>query len=190
MEATQSAQHLKVNLKFAGKACRRCQMPLELAADATICSGCNGEHHRQCWDGAGGCATAGCMHAPLARLETPAVRQLMPGMMHCRNCRNEIADSAMVCPLCGVITSPDGIYHGPKVNAPGAVAALVYGIVGLLFCGVIFGPVAISKANTAKRAIASNPTYGGGGLATAGLVLGIIDLIAFFVFVIARMGAQ
>lgn len=190
METTQSAQHLKVNLKLTGKACRRCLAPLELAGDATICAACGGEHHRGCWDSSHGCATAGCMHAPLARLETPAVRPLAPGMMHCRNCRNEIADSALVCPLCGVITSPDGIYHGPKVNAPGAVASMVYGIIGLLFCGVVFGPIAIVKANKARSAIATNPTYGGGGYATAGLVLGIVDLVAFAGLFMARAGSQ
>jgi hypothetical protein len=88
-----------------------------------------------------------------------------------------------------VITSPDGLYHGPKVNAPGAVASLVYGIIGLLFCGVIFGPIAIAKANKARSAMATNPTYGGGGYATAGLVLGIVDLVVFAVFVMARVGA-
>jgi hypothetical protein len=86
--------------------------------------------------------------------------------------------------------SPDGIYHGPKVNAPGAVAALVYGLVGLVFCQIILGPVAISKANAAKRAMASDPTLGGEGLATAGMVLGIVDLALFALYVLIRVGAS
>jgi hypothetical protein len=94
---------------------------------------------------------------------------------------------AQICPACRAITSPDGIYHGPKINAPGATQALVYGLIGLVFCGVILGPVAISKASAAKRAMASDPTLGGEGMATAGTVLGIIDLVLFVIYVMIRV---
>lgn len=184
----ESAQHLKVNPKVAGQPCRACLAPLELAGDASMCTGCSSQHHRRCWEARGGCATPGCVNAPLARLEA-APRAAPAGMMNCFNCRGEIATSTAFCPLCGVVNSPDGIYHGPKVNAPGAVASLVYAIIGLFLCGIILGPVAIAKANSAKRLMASNPTYGGSGLATAGMIIGIIDVIAFFVVVIARAGA-
>jgi hypothetical protein len=51
------------------------------------------------------------------------------------------------------------------------------------------GGVAISKANEAKRIIASNPQYyGGEGMATAGLVLGIIDIILFILGLLIRLG--
>jgi hypothetical protein len=191
METAQSAQHLKVNLKFAGKPCRTCQLPLEVAADAAICTACHGEHHAGCWQARGGCATPGCVYAPLARLEPSvhaAAQAVMPGHMRCQSCRGEIAANSQFCPLCGIVNSPDGLYHGPKINAPGAVASMVWGIIGLLFCGIILGPVAISKSNSARRLIASNPTYGGGGYATAGMVLGIIDVAFFFIFLMARLG--
>lgn len=190
MDTSQSAQHLKVNLKVAGHACRRCSDALQLATDATICNGCGAEHHRRCWDDAGGCATRGCINAPLARIEaSPVARPVAHDMMRCYSCNGEIASASQFCPLCGQVTSPDGIYHGPTVNAPGAVASLVYGIIGLLVCGIIFGPVAISKSNSAKRAIASNPTYGGSGYATAGMVLGVLDIVFTVVILIAKLGA-
>jgi hypothetical protein len=78
---------------------------------------------------------------------------------------------------------PPQQYQQPMVpmqlpNAPGAVASLVLGIIGMFCAGLILGIIAIVKARGAKAKIAANPTmYGGGGMATAGLVLGIIALI-------------
>jgi hypothetical protein len=68
------------------------------------------------------------------------------------------------------------------------VSSLVFGILGLLICGVIFGIVAITKSKTAKEHIASDPRYTGGGLATAGMVLGIIDLVAWALILMFRLG--
>ncbi|HSD86373.1 MAG TPA: DUF4190 domain-containing protein, partial [Kofleriaceae bacterium] len=112
------------------------------------------------------------------------------GLMSCPRCGSAIPIGSQVCLNCKHITSPDGVYHGPKVNAPGAVAALVWGIAGLLICGVIFGPIAISKANSAKAAMKMDPTLGGEGLATAGTVLGIIDIIIAAILIMMRMGAH
>jgi hypothetical protein len=54
---------------------------------------------------------------------------------------------------------------------------MVLGIIGL-FAGFIPGILAIVLGSGAKRRIRSNPaTYGGGGMATAGIVLGIIDTV-------------
>ena len=115
---------------------------------------------------------------------------LPPGYMSCPSCRSAIMVGAQICPTCRAITSPDGLYHGPKINAPGAAQALTFGIIGLFFCGVIFGPIAISKASAAKRAMASDPTLGGEGLATAGMVLGILDLVGWAILMLVRLSAQ
>jgi hypothetical protein len=117
----------------------------------------------------------------------PPQGALPPGYMSCPSCRSAIMIGAQICPACRAITSPDGLYHGPKINAPGATQALVYGLIGLVFCGVILGPVAISKAGAAKRAMASDPTLGGEGMATAGMVLGIVDLVLFVIYVMIRV---
>src|SRR5689334_8971346 len=103
MEAVRT---LKVNLKLEGKPCRACQIPLKLAEDASVCTSCEGEHHTHCWESKGGCATPGCVNAPLKRLDqpgglpagfppssyaptatTPAAPALAPGMMNCPSCR-------------------------------------------------------------------------------------------------------
>lgn len=75
-----------------------------------------------------------------------------------------------------------------KPNAPGATASLVCGIIGLFVVGLILGIIAIVQGNKAKRLIAQNPDmYGGSGFASAGVVLGIIDLVLFVIFLFVRI---
>jgi Domain of unknown function (DUF4190) len=128
-------------------------------------------------------------YAPQGYAAPPGAPSYSPGMMGCPHCRTPLPIGTPICNVCRGITSPDGIYHGPTMTAPGATAALVYGIIGLFICGIVFGPLAISKANEAKRAIAESPTYSGAGMATAGTVLGIIDLIAWAIIVMMRLSA-
>lgn len=185
---------LKANLKLEHKPCGWCAVPLELGEDAAVCTACEKEHHLRCWDGKAGCATEGCANAPLRQLEPAAAAPraaaaLSPGMMRCPHCQAPLPEGTVVCNRCRGITSPDGVYHGPMVNAPGAQAALVYGILGLFICGVIFGPLAISKSNEAKRAMVENPTFGGGGMAQAGAVLGYIDIVVWGIMLIVRLSA-
>lgn len=112
-----------------------------------------------------------------------------PGMMFCPHCRSVIPLGAPLCAVCRAITTPDGVYRGPPMTAPGAVASLVCGIIGLLLCGVVLGPIAIAQASSARRAIAMDPRLSGGGMATAGLVLGILDLVGWAIVVMLRLSA-
>lgn len=215
MEAVRT---LKTNLKLQDKPCGWCHAGLQLGEDAAVCTTCEKEHHQRCWDGKAGCATEGCANAPLRRLDpvspyapgapgapgapytpyaastpyaaVPPPASYGPGMMGCPQCRSAIPAGSPFCSFCRAVTSPDGIYHGPRMNAPGATASLVFGILGLFFCGIIFGPLAISKANEAKRAMNENPIYTGAGLATAGSVLGIIDLVLWAIFLLVRIGGM
>jgi hypothetical protein len=76
-----------------------------------------------------------------------------------------------------------------KTRAEGALASLVFGILGFFICGFAFGWVAVSAANKANKQIAADPeSYSGGGLATAGMIMGIIDIIAWAVLVFTRVG--
>jgi Domain of unknown function (DUF4190) len=62
-----------------------------------------------------------------------------------------------------------------------ATLSLVLGIISV-FCCPILGPVALFIGNSSRQRVqASGGTLGGGGLATAGLILGIIGTI-FLVF--------
>ena len=62
-----------------------------------------------------------------------------------------------------------------------ATSSLVCGIVGLFVAGIILGIVAIAQGNKAKQLGYQ------GGKATAGIVLGIIDIVLVVLFLIVRL---
>ncbi|MFY9614352.1 MAG: DUF4190 domain-containing protein, partial [Candidatus Dormiibacterota bacterium] len=67
-------------------------------------------------------------------------------------------------------------------NNQNALVSLILGIASFFTCGIA-APFAIWLARRAKREIAaSNGTQGGDGMATAGLVLGIIGLVFLILF--------
>ncbi len=78
-----------------------------------------------------------------------------------------------------------------------AVASLILGIVGIVCClGVVLGPVAAIMGFISRQRVASSGgTLGGGGLALAGLILGVVAfflsaaLILFFVLSASRSTA-
>ncbi|MET7443042.1 MULTISPECIES: DUF4190 domain-containing protein [unclassified Streptomyces] len=59
-----------------------------------------------------------------------------------------------------------------------AIASLVCGIVGLFFLNIVLGPLAIVFGVIGMRQAG---VKGGGGMAKAGVVLGIVDLVIFAV---------
>lgn len=71
--------------------------------------------------------------------------------------------------------------------APGATLALVFGILGLIVFAIVFGPLAIWQASKARKAIQENPELGGGGRATAGLVLGILGIVFWIVGLVVSL---
>jgi hypothetical protein len=65
-----------------------------------------------------------------------------------------------------------------------ATSSMVCGIVGLLICGIVLGPIAIVLSSQAKREIAASPgRYTNAGMATAGQVLGIIAVAVSGIFI-------
>ncbi len=76
-----------------------------------------------------------------------------------------------------------GIPAGQQ-NAPGAVLALVFGIIGLILCQ-LFAPFAWWQGKSAEGAIAASPgAYGGKGMATAGKILGIIGTVLMVIGIV------
>jgi hypothetical protein len=188
----ESAQRLKANKKVEGKPCGWCQIALNLGEDVALCAACQKEHHATCWTTKAGCASPGCTNAPLKQLEVPpasvaAQAGLPSGMMSCPNCRSLNPIGSQLCFACKAITSPDGIYNGPKTTPKSATNALIAAIVGFFICGIILGPLAISKANEAKREIKADPSLQGEGTATAALVIGIIDIVGWIIVILSRM---
>ena len=215
-ESGMAARRFRVNKAIEGSPCYTCGQALTLGEEVAQCNQCQTVQHAKCWDSAGGCGKQDCENRPLAALPeqpqpavapgypqpyqspfqqqppgppAPGVGGMQappPGQKQCPHCNNFIGYYDQVCVYCNNITSPDGIYHGPQINAPGAQASLAYGIIGFFICGIIFGPIAISKANQAKQLIAADPQYKGKGLATAGYIMGIVDIIFFVLFLIIR----
>lgn len=182
-------KQLKANLAIKDKPCGWCMRPLELGVETAVCTACAREHHLECWEQEMGCGAEGCVNAPLKKLaqEKAPAEELPPGKMKCPHCRELVQQGEAICPFCEQATSPDGVYDGPKENAPGATAALVWGIIGLFFCGPILGAVALSNAKKAEGFLATSPRYGGEGLAKAGRVLGIIDIVLWMLVIIIRV---
>jgi hypothetical protein len=182
---------LKANLKLQGQPCPVCNSPFELGVEVSACTQCESAQHTTCWEQHGGCSTEGCMNAPLKKLDEPAAQEatsaLPPGIKRCHSCKARLPESDEICMVCKAIVTPDGIYHGPRENAPGAMASVIYGVVGLFLCGIIFGIVALNKSKEAKQIIASDPRFAGQGLATAGKVLGIIDLVVWSIMLLGRL---
>ena len=78
-------------------------------------------------------------------------------------------------PAGGYPPQAPGGYSGAPKNNTKATISLVLGIVGLLCCGLLAGIPAIVLGRMAKTEIAgSHGTQTGGGLATAGIILGVI----------------
>jgi hypothetical protein len=82
---------------------------------------------------------------------------------------------------------PAGTFHGygyaptamPTLDK-GARTALILAIVGLFLCGAFLGPAAMIEGSKARRRIrGSHGMLTGDGLATAGMIIGGVD-IAFF----------
>lgn len=70
-----------------------------------------------------------------------------------------------------------------------AIASLVVSLVGLLCFGVILGPLAIIFGAIALSKANSEPhMYGGKGMAVAGLIIGIVDIIGWVIYMFIRFG--
>jgi uncharacterized membrane protein len=111
----------------------------------------------------------------------------------CRACSAITQTEKTFCPECGTsyfqaIQSPQ---PNGQVSNSKATASLILGLVGLVVFGLILGIIGLALASQAKKEIASNPgRYNNAGAATAGIVLGVIDLIAGFFFFTWFMGLQ
>lgn len=188
---SETVRRMKANKKVEGKPCGWSGQTIRLGDDVAICEACGTEHLAGHWNTEGGCSRRGCANAPLKRLDEPVSPMGQPipmGKMQCPHCTQLIPSEAQLCPFCDMVTTPDGVYRGPKTTAPGASASLVWGIVGLFICGIILGFVAINKSKEAKALIAADPRYEGEGLATAGMVLGILDIIGWAFALFLNLG--
>lgn len=97
----------------------------------------------------------------------------------CRACSALSETDKTFCPHCGTpFFSDPQTSSVPRANGK-ATTALVLGLVGLILFGFILGVLAIVFASIAKSEISRQPrAFTNSGAATAGLVLGIVDIVA------------
>ena len=119
----------------------------------------------------------------------------------CKYCGSELNEGSKFCQKCGakieeIIENNDPIktvenglnnnqanenkrddVNGETKTNPAAVASLVCSLVGLIIVGLPLGIVAICLSVAAKKHIKVFPNEKGSGMATAGLVIGIIDVV-------------
>lgn len=106
----------------------------------------------------------------------------------CFQCGSYIDLDAMICNQCLAITSPDGIYHGPKTTLASARNALLLAIFGFFCCGVIAGPIAYTRGSAARAQIARDPRLTGDGLALAAMILGAVDVLGWVLLFFLNLG--
>src|SRR5262249_31829100 len=148
--------------------------------DGVICDACGSPSHVRCWTKGNGCN--GCSRrVPYAYqpqqqqprrqvVEQKSRRTLAPGETFCASCGDIVMGYCFRCSH----LYPQQAYTGPRQTLPEANHALTYAIIGLFCFGFILGPIAIVKANSAKRYIAADPRYDGEGIATAAQIIGWI----------------
>src|SRR5262245_60359176 len=98
----------------------------------------------------------------------------------CLNCGLSLRTSAPSHPVPGSVAPYSANNQAPPVKRGLAVASLVLGLIGLVTIGVagigaviglILGIIAVVKAN------ADEETYGGKGMATAGIMLNFVSVL-------------
>ena len=133
----------------------------------------------------------------------------------CKYCGSELNEGSKFCQKCGakieeiienndpIKTVENGLNNNPVNNNqtnenkrddvngetktnPAAVASVVCSLVGLIIAGLPLGIVAICLSVAAKIHIKVIPNEKGSGMATAGLVIGIIDVVFTSLWTIVR----
>lgn len=161
---------------YEEKYCKICSKPIESGEQLIQCEKCNNFYHRNCYETNGGCVQPKCSD----------------DMKACRYCGKMIKKVDSKCRFCGEdlgrSVGPQGGYAS-KGTCSEATYALVFGIISLICCGVVFGPLAISKGNAAIAIIDNDPSYQGKDMAQVGKILGIVGLVLFGLqFVLGVLG--
>ncbi|HEX9060305.1 MAG TPA: DUF4190 domain-containing protein [Clostridia bacterium] len=166
-------RELRANPRLVEEAfCKICSRSFEVGDDVVQCTNCSTYYHKSCYEGNKGCNQPSCSEAT----------------KECPFCRNRIKESALKCKFCGRYLDRD-IYPTEIISRgthPEAKNALIFGIISIFCCAVVFGPMAIVKGSDAIRDIENNPGYEGLGMAKAGRILGIIGLVLWVLIIIGR----
>ena len=104
----------------------------------------------------------------------------------CENCLVEMKGQKY-CGECKQITVKGApVVEEGNIPCKEANEALWYAIIGIFCFGIVLGPMAISKASTAKQLIEADPKLTGSGKATAATIIGVIALVFWVLGIIGR----
>ena len=189
---------MRANRSIAGRTCPICGRTIALGEPVRNCELCGETHHSACWQRHNGCGTADCGNAPLPQLSRAA--DARPQQAHappagetkrCRFCGEDIPAAAVKCRFCG--ESLDESRARPRFQRKSDTArnALICGILSIFCCGIILGPIAIVLALNARKEIAKGRgALSGDGMATAGLVCGIVGTLGAIAIIVLRVIAS
>lgn len=185
---------MMANRQVAGRTCPRCNTPIQLGQPVQNCLSCMTSYHQGCWTGA--CSDASCPSRATALApasagpQQPAFDPSRP-TKPCQFCGEVVDAAAMKCRFCNEWLDDRMRAGGPQAAAAKKLAgeSLACGIIGLICCGIILGPFAISKGNKANGMLRemNQPTD---GRATAGIVLGWIDVAFFIIYMLMQAGGR
>lgn len=154
------------------------------------CQSCGTPHHHECWNQNGGCTVYGCSGAPSEEPRivitgeslAPATDAPYPqsGGYAGRSQAPRQSYQSGATPY-----TDYGSYPQTTGTSGFAIASLVCSLIGpctyglLTLVAIVFGHVAMSE-------IRNTPGLGGSGLATAGLIIGYLQIaLAFFLILVA-----
>jgi hypothetical protein len=116
----------------------------------------------------------------------------VPALDRCTACAEAFCKSCLVeihgqnyCGSCKVVTlkrKTAPLEDAQRRLCPESKEALTFAIVGQFICAIIFCPVALSKASSAKTKIRRNPAMDGRGVATAAQVIAVGGLLLWLFF--------
>jgi hypothetical protein len=172
---------MRAHKGLAGKPCPGCAAELCLGDEVWNCPACGASHHAACRENAGGCMAEACFRKAAS---TPAAPGGEPETKACPYCGEAILKAAKKCRHCKEILSP-ALRSARERASKGSQSkagrdALICGIVGLIICQPILGPMAIVKGTQAHKAKVDT------GMGTAGIVLGILDCLVFLVYLLTK----
>ena len=107
---------------------------------------------------------------------------------YCKNCLVDLSgiQYCMDCKYMAVV-EPPAVEVEPTLRLKEADDALKYALIGIFCFGIILGPMAIAKANEAKKVIQEDPRYKGAGKVNAAYIIGGMVIFFWVVGVITRI---